>query len=68
MVFCIPFWIIAISQLIVSITALCAPLTGLVTTVGTTLMMGPMMKGIMGPMMESMMPYLEQMAEIGVTG
>ena len=61
MIFCIPLWIIAISEL-------CAPLIGLVPTVGemfiTPLMMGPMMDAIFG----SMIPFIEQMAEMGATG
>jgi|GEM_PF-2726851 len=61
MIFCIPLWIIAISNL-------CAPLTGLVTAVGgmfmTPLMMGPMMDAAF----ESMIPFMEQMAEMGATG
>ena len=57
MIFCIPFWIIAISNL-------CAPLTGLVTMVGEMFMMRPMMDAIF----ESMIPFIEQMAEMGATG
>ena len=60
MIFCIPLWIIAITEL-------CAPLTGIVTTAGemliTTLMMGPMMDAVMG----SIIPFIEQMAGTGTT-
>jgi hypothetical protein len=58
MIFCIPWWIFSISQLIGSIALLCSPI---IENIMAILVMGPMMKAIFG----SMMPFIEQMAEMG---
>jgi hypothetical protein len=65
MICCIPLWIIAISQLIDSIAALCTPIAStIVENIMAVLIMGPMMSNIFG----SMTPFIEQMAEMGATG